>query len=119
MPWVTHTHTHTLLQIQVLQFTPASPIFGNSTPHCASPNLPLSPHPPSTQRDALFLLTPTPPGCSRRQVSMVTLLQNVRVLFGLFVLSDEVVIRTCSPADTQPAAIQYSTTGTAATDRAV
>lgn len=34
---------------------------------------------------------------------MVTLLQNVRALFGPFVLSDQPVIHTCSLADTQPA----------------
>lgn len=96
-------HTHTLLQIQVLQLIPASPIFWTALLIVRPRNLPLSPQSPSTQRDALFLLTPTPPGCSRRRVSMVTLLQNVKVFFGLFVLSDEAAIHTCTPADTQPA----------------
>lgn len=125
-----HTHTHTSSQftfalslahiiIAHLSVTdhPATltphpfPIFGTALLIVHLP--PISPYPlklpsnhpptPHTQRDTLFLLTPTPPGCSRSQVSMVTLLQNVRAIFGLFVSSNQPVIHTCSPADTQPA----------------
>lgn len=108
MPWFTHTHTHTLslLQSQVLQFTPAFLIFGTAMLIVYSPSPPV-PSPTSTQRDTLFLLTPTPPGCSRGQVSMVTLLQNVRALFRPFVLSDEPVIHTCSLAETRLARVQH------------
>lgn len=59
--------------------------------------------PPLPTRTLSFCSRPLLPGCSRSQVSMVTLLQNVSVLFGPFVLSDRLVIRTCSPADMQPA----------------
>lgn len=125
----TRTHKHTILNLTVHicpqsrthyyctskcyrsprhPYTPPFSNFWNSTAHCASPpHLPLSPQaslqPPPTPNGTLFLLTPTPPGCSRSQVSMVTLLQNVRAIFGLFVSSNQPVIHTCSPADTQPA----------------
>lgn len=96
----TQTRTHSTARPRVTVFNPPSK-FLNSTSHCAQP----SQHPTGHSSCSHPLL----PWCSRSQVPMVTTLENVKAFFGLFVLTNQPVIRTCSPADTQPAV--FSITG--------